>query len=195
MTDQLRRCTARLSLTCAKISAQPSDRCENPRGCAGRWRLIRALVVEGVLLSVAGAALGVALAYGGVQFLIAWLPPNLPRVADIGLDLRVLVAAAGAAILTGVFFGIVPAFQSSRPDLTSALNDSGRANTAGKGSQRLRSALVVAEVALAVVLLVGAGLFIGSFIRLMNVDTGLDYRNVLALSVGVRVQGSDFEEP
>ena len=161
---------------------------------AGRWRLVRTLLVEGLVLSLAGAAIGVALAYGGVQVLKSWLPAGLPRIASIGLDYRVLFAAVSAATLTGIFFGIVPAFQSSRPDLTHALKDSSRSNTAGTGSQLARSALVVSEVALAVVLLVGAGLFIGSFARLMNVDLGLDYRNVLALTVGVRVQGNDFAE-
>jgi putative ABC transport system permease protein len=161
---------------------------------ASRWRLIQALLVEGLVLSLAGAAIGVALAYGGVQILRAWLPAGLPRVANIGLDYRVLFATISAATLTGIIFGVVPAFQSSRPDLTTALKDSGRSNTAGAGSQLARSVLVVSEVALAVILLVGAGLFIGSFARLMNVDLGLDYRNLLALNVGVRVQGNDFAE-
>jgi predicted permease len=107
-------------------------------------------------------------------------------VASIGLDLRVLAAATAAALATGIFFGIVPALQSSRPDLTTALKDSGRSSTAAAGSQRLRSILVVAEVALAVVLLVGAGLFIGSFARLTRIDPGFDYHNVLSLNVGIR---------
>ena len=115
-----------------------------------------------------------------MQAIRAWLPAGLPRVAAIGLDLRVLAAAVAAALVTGLFFGIVPALQPSRPDLTRALKDSGRSSTAGAGSQRLRSVLVVAEVALAVVLLVGAGLFIGSFVKLMRIDPGFDYRNVLA---------------
>ena len=160
---------------------------------AGRWRLARGLLVEGLVLSLAGAVIGVLIAYAAVHGIVAWLPPGLPRVADIGLDLRVLLTAAGAAIATGVVFGLVPALQSSKPDLTAALKDSGRAVTASAASARLRGALVVAEVALAVVLLVGAGLFIRSFVKLMSVDIGLDYRNVLALSVGVRIQGS-FQE-
>ena len=154
---------------------------------ASRWRLVRGLLAEGVVLSVVGAALGIVLAYFGVQAIRVWLPTGLPRVADIGLDLRVLGTAIGAAVLTGLFFGIVPALQTSRPDLTGALKDSGRANTVGAGSQRLRSLLVVAEVALAVVLLVGAGLFIGSFVKLMRIDPGFDYRNVLVVNVSPRV--------
>jgi predicted permease len=156
---------------------------------ASRWRLVRGLLVEGVVLAAAGGALGVLLAYGGVQVLTAWLPPGLPRVAAIGIDLRVLLTAVTAALLTGVFFGSVPAFHSSRPDLTTVLKDSTRSTTASGTTQWMRSGLVVAEVAMAVALLVGAGLFIGSFARLMHVDLGFDYRNVLTLqSVGVRVE-------
>ena len=154
---------------------------------ASRWRLVRTLLAEGLALSLVGAALGVLLAYFGVQTIRAWLPRGLPRVSSIGIDVRVLAATVGAAIATGVLFGIVPAFQSSRPDLTGALKDSGRSTTAGAGSQRLRSLLVVAEVALAVVLLVGAGLFIGSFVRLVRIDPGFDYRHILLVNVGIRV--------
>jgi predicted permease len=161
---------------------------------ASRWRLVRGLLVEGLLLSLSGAAVGLLLAYVGVETIRAWLPAGLPRVAAIAIDLRVLLAATGAAVLSGIFFGIVPALQSSRPDLTSALKDSGRSSTAGAGSQRVRGALVVAEVALAVVLLVGAGLFIGSFVRLMRIDTGFDYSGVLALSVSPRVEPGKFDE-
>jgi predicted permease len=153
---------------------------------ASRWRLVRALMTEGLLLSLAAAALGVVLAWFGVQTLKAWMPANVPRVAGIAIDLRVLLTALAAAGLTGLLFGSVPALQSSKPNLTTALKDSGRSSTAGAGSQRLRSLLVVAEVALAVVLLVGAGLFIGSFAQLMRIDPGFDYRHVLTLDVGVR---------
>ncbi len=89
--------------------------------------------------------------------------------------------------VTGVTFGLVPALQSSRPDLTTALKDSGRSSTAGRSTQWLRNALVVCELAFAVVLLVGAGLFVGSFVRVMRIDTGFDYHRVLVLNVGVRV--------
>jgi putative ABC transport system permease protein len=153
---------------------------------AGRWRLVRGLLVEGTLLAMIGAGLGILLAYFGVAALKAWMPANVPRVAGIGIDLRVLLSAIAAAALTGILFGIIPALQASRPELTTALKDSGRSTTAGGASQRIRSLLVVAEVALSVVLLVGAGLFIGSFAKLMRIDPGFDYRNVLTLNVGVR---------
>lgn len=160
---------------------------------ASRWRLVRALVTEGLMLSLAGAAIGVLLAYLAVQGIRAWLPAGLPRVAAIGIDVRVLVAAIVGATVCGILFGIIPALQSARPDLTNALKDSGRGTTAGAVSQWLRNALVVAEVALAVLLLVGAGLFIGSFVQLMRVDTGFDYRNVIVFNVSPRFQGN-FEQ-
>ncbi|HEX9761222.1 MAG TPA: ADOP family duplicated permease, partial [Candidatus Acidoferrales bacterium] len=161
---------------------------------ASRSRLIRGLLVESVVLSLLGAAIGIVLAWGGVQVLRAWLPPGIPRVAGIAMDLRVLAAAIGAAVATGIAFGIVPAFQSSRPDLVNSLKEGSRSATTGAAGQRLRSVLVVAEVALAVLLLVGAGLFIGSFVKLVSVDPGFDYHNVMALNVGVPIVGNNFED-
>ena len=154
---------------------------------ASRWRLVRTLLVEGIVLSAAGATVGIVLAYIGVHAIHAWLPNGLPRIAAIALDARVLTTTVLISVATGVLFGIVPAFQATRADLTRALNDSSRSATSGAGSQRLRSLLVVIEVALAVVLLVGAGLFIGSFVKLMRIDPGFDYRNVLLVNVGVRL--------
>jgi predicted permease len=160
---------------------------------ASPWRLVRGLLVEGVVLALGGALLGLGLAAAGIAVLRAWLPADLPRVASIGMDWRVLLAAASAAVLTGLFFGIVPALQSARPDLAGSLKEGGRSTTAGGRAQHLRSVLVVAEVALAVILLVGAGLFTGSFVKLMRVDPGFDYRNVIALGVGLRLlPGEEF---
>jgi putative ABC transport system permease protein len=153
---------------------------------ASPWRLVRGLLVEGLVLAVAGALLGLLLAAGGVALLRAWLPAGLPRVASIGIDYRVLFAAIGAAVVTGLIFGIVPAMQSARPDLVGSLKEGGRSATAGGRAQRLRSVLVVAEVALAVILLVGAGLFTGSFVKLMRVDPGFDYHNILTFSIFLR---------
>jgi putative ABC transport system permease protein len=163
---------------------------------AGGWRLVRGLLVESLALALAGAAGGLLLAWAAIHVLLAWLPPNLPRVAAIGLDLRVAAAACAAAIATGLLVGVVPALQTSRPDLASVLKAGGRSSTAGRRRQAFRNALVVAEVALAVILLVGAGLFIGSFASLMRIDPGLDYRNVIALDVSVapdpNLSGSDL---
>jgi putative ABC transport system permease protein len=161
---------------------------------ASRWRIARALVAEGLVLSVVASAVGIALAWMAVRVLTAWLPSGLPRVASISIDYRILAAAAAAALLTGVAFGLAPALQSSRVDLTLAFRD-GRTSTAGAAGKRLRGLLVVAEVALAVVLLVGAGLFITSFVGMMRIQPGFDYRNVLSVYVNLPFErGDDFKK-
>ena len=148
---------------------------------AGRWRLIRLQVIEGLLLAVTGAACGILLAYAAVSIITASLPSTLPRAGDIAVDLRVLGIAVCASVLLGGLLGLLPALQASRTDVTTVLRDGGRAMTARRGGA-LRSALVVAEVALAVMLLVGAGLFTASFIQLMRIDTGFDHDRVLTFS-------------
>ena len=152
---------------------------------AGRWRLIRQLLVESLVLAIAGTACAIVLAMWAVRVLKSAMPENLPRITAIAVDFRVLAAAAIVAIATGILFGIVPALQASKPNLTNALKDGAR-GTAGAGRQRLRSALVVVEVALAVVLLVGASLFIGSFIALMRIDLGFKPQQVLTASISPR---------
>jgi len=161
---------------------------------ASRPAIVRGLLVESIVLSLAGAVIGVLLAWVGVHAIVAWLPEGLPRVASVAIDVRVLAAAVGAALATGVGFGLVPALQSSRPNLSTSLKDGGRSSTAGAGSHRLRGALVISEVALAVVLLVGAGLFTSSFARLMEIDPGFDYKQVLAVNVGPRWQPGKLAE-
>jgi putative ABC transport system permease protein len=153
---------------------------------ASRLRLIRQLLVESLVLSTTGTLLAVGVAYWAVDILKAAMPDNVPRVTTIVLDLRVLAAAAGLSVVTGLLFGIVPALQVSKPDLADALKEGGRTQ-AGAGGRRLRGALVVAEVALAVVLLVGAALFIGSFVALMRVDPGFNPKNVLTAQVSPRI--------
>lgn len=148
---------------------------------ASRWRIARGLLVESLVLSTAGTLLGLLVAAWGVDVLRAALPDALPRISSVALDLRVLGIAVAASISTGLVFGLVPAVQLSRPGGTGALRGTGRSATMGGG--RLRSALVIAEIALAVVLTIGAGLFLSSFVRVANVDIGLDTRNVLTMKV------------
>jgi putative ABC transport system permease protein len=150
---------------------------------ASRWQIARGLLVESLLLSCAGAALGLVVANLGVALLREGMPSDVPRLSEIAINLRVLGASAAAAIGTGVLFGFAPALQFSRPDLNQTLRDGGRSSTAGIVKQRLRSALVIGEVALAVVMLVGTGLFVSSFARVMQIDLGLDDRDVLTFSV------------
>ena len=152
---------------------------------AGRGRLVRQLLIESVTLSALATCCAVVLAWWAIGLLKNAMPEGVPRVAGIALDLRVLAAAAGMSLLTGMLFGIVPALRTSKPDLTRALNEGGRGSV-GSGSQRLRNALVVAEIALAVVLLVGAALFIGSFAALMRIEPGFDPSNVLTALITPR---------
>lgn len=154
---------------------------------ATRVRVIRQLLVESLVLSVAGTISALIVAWWTVGILKAAMPDNVPRVTTIALDLRVLAAAAGLSLVTGMLFGIVPALQVSKPNFSRGLREGGRTHGAA-GGRRLRSALVVGEVALAVVLLVGAALFIGSFIALMRIDVGFSTDNVLTAQVSPRIE-------
>jgi putative ABC transport system permease protein len=147
---------------------------------AGRWRLARQLLTESVLLALAGGAAGLLLAMWGAQLLLRFAPDNLPRFGEVGLDGRALGFTALASLATGVIFGLAPALQASRPGLNEALRQSGRAG-AGVSGQRLRNAFVVAEIALALALLAGAGLMLKSFWRLQAVDPGFNPNGVLTL--------------
>ncbi len=157
---------------------------------AGRWRLVRGLLVESLLLSVAGTVLALFLAWWAVNVLRTSMPDGVPRLSTIAVDLRVLGVAAFVSLITGVLFGIVPALQLSRPNLTNALKEGARGASSGMAQQRMRNLLVVVEVALAVVLLVGAALFIGSFRSLMKIDPGFKPDNVLTVSLQPRVDRS-----
>jgi putative ABC transport system permease protein len=148
---------------------------------ASRWRIARGLLIESLVLATAGALLGLALAVWGSAALRAALPEALPRISTVGLDLRVLCVTVVASLATGLLFGLAPALQLSRPGGASVLRDGGRNATAG--GTRLRSALIVSEIALAVVLTIGAGLFLSSFVRVASVDIGLDPRHVLTMKV------------
>ena len=148
---------------------------------ASRWRSARGLLVESLVLATAGTLLGLIVAVWGINVLRAALPEPLPRISTVALDVRVLGVTALASVVTGLLFGLAPALQLSRPGGASALRDGSRSATAG--GTRLRSALVVSEIALAVVLTIAAGLFLSSFVRVANVDIGLDPRNVLTMEV------------
>jgi putative ABC transport system permease protein len=147
---------------------------------AGRMRLIRQMLTESVLLALMGGVLGVLLAYWGVQLLIGFGPDNIPRLNEISIDLRVLAFTFGISLVTGVLFGMIPALQASRPDLNDALKEGSRGSTGGR-SRTLRNVFVVTEVALALILLIGAGLMIRSFMQLQSVETGFNAENVLTM--------------
>ena len=147
---------------------------------AGRRRLVGQLLTESVLLAFAGGALGLVVAYWGVEGLLAIAPPSIPRLTDVQIDWRVALFAVSASATVGVLFGIVPALQSARPQVVDALKDGGRTGTARSGPQKL---LVVSEVALALVLLIGAGLMLTSFSRLRAVDVGFTVNNLVVVFV------------
>ncbi|MBA3884073.1 MAG: ABC transporter permease, partial [Chthoniobacterales bacterium] len=147
---------------------------------AGRMRLVRQMLTESVLLALMGGVLGVALAYWGIQLLIGFGPDNIPRLNEITIDPRVLGFTFGISLLTGVLFGLIPALQASRPDLNDALKEGSRGSSGGR-SRVFRNMFVVAEVSLALVLLIGAGLMIRSFMQLQSVETGFNAENVLTM--------------
>jgi putative ABC transport system permease protein len=146
---------------------------------AGRGRLVRQLLTESVLLAVIGAAFGLALAWASTRLLVHLSPNILPRARDIAVDPRVLGFTAAVALFTGILFGLAPALLMAKSDLASALRDGGRGNAIGFRRNRLRSMLVVGEVALSLVLLSGAGLLMRSFYHLQSVDPGFDPHGVL----------------
>jgi putative ABC transport system permease protein len=149
---------------------------------ASRWRVVRQLLTESLLLATSGGAAGLLLALWGVELLLSVAPDNLPRAYDIRLDTRVAGFTLLVSLLTGILFGLLPALQASKIDLSVSLKEGGR-DAAGLLRRRLRGFLVVGEVALAFVLLVGAGLLIRSFARLTGVDPGLDPRGVLTMDI------------
>jgi len=148
---------------------------------AGRFRIVRQLLTESVMLALAGGALGLFLAVASLDLLLKLSPDSLPRMEEITIDPRVLGFTVLVTLLTGIIFGLAPALQTSKVDLNESLKETGRQASGGAGAQRLGGALVVAEVALSLVLLAGAGLLLKSFRQLMEVDPGFDARNVLLL--------------
>ena len=146
---------------------------------AGRGRIVRQLITESFPLSVVGGILGMALSWGGLKLFVAAAPPGFPRLNELTLDMSVLGFTAVVVVLTAVIFGIVPAVQASSPDLVASLKESGRSGTDSVARQYLRSVLVTAQIALALILLIGAGLMINSFIRVQKNDLGADPRNLL----------------
>jgi predicted permease len=160
---------------------------------AGRLQIARQYLAESVTLALGAGVLGLVLAEFGVRGLLALAPADLPQALDIGIDGSVLLFAAAISLASGLVFGVVPAFGSRRRDLSNALKDGGRASTGGKDRMRARSGLVVAQVALALVLLVGSGLMLRSFVALKNVDPGFDTEGLVTFSLGL--PSAEYQEP
>jgi len=175
-------CANIASLLLARASARQQEMSMRVALGAGRRRLVRQLVTESVLLSLAGGALGLGLAWAGTRALIAARPADSPRLDQIGLDPVVVLVTLGVSVATGLLFGLFPAVQATRRSLTAGLREGGRSGAGGRASNRVRAGLVVAEMALAVMLLMGAGLLIRSFVELTNVPRGFDTDRAMAFT-------------
>src|SRR5262249_31456145 len=158
---------------------------------AGRIRIARQLLTESVMLALVGGALGLAIAWLGTGATLKMVPAILPRAEDVGVDLRVLGFTLVASIATGLIFGLAPAIQASRPNLNEALKEGARGST--RAGHRVREALVVSEIAIALLLLVCAGLLLRTFVGLQSVKTGFDPKNVLTFQVALSAK--NYSDP
>ena len=152
---------------------------------ASRWRVMRLLLIESLLLSLSGGLLGFFLALWGGEGLVAIAPDNIPRLNEIGIDRGVFAFTLAVAVITGVLFGLIPALQSANPDLNRALKDATRGSTGSIAGKRTRSILVTAEVALSLLLLIGAGLMIRSFMLLQQVNPGFNPDNLVTSTLSL----------
>ena len=163
---------------------------------AGRWHIIRQLLTESLVVSLAGGALGLVLGFAGVRLLLAINPGSIPRIGEDGsavkVDLNVLLFTLGVSLLTGILFGLVPAISASRKNLAAALNESSNRAGVGFRSGKVRSVLVISEMALALVLVIGSALLIRTFMKLQSVDPGFDTHNVLTMAMSI--SGERFQK-
>ncbi len=178
-------CTNVASLLLTRAAARERELAVRMALGAGRGRLVRQMLAESVVMGMAGGAVGLVLAVAGVEALRRLNPEILPRFGEVGVDARVLAFNFVLATLTGLLFGLVPALSAGRRELAGTLRGGGRGVAGAGGTRRLRFALVASEVALALMLLVGAGLLIRSFARLQSVDVGVDTSHVLTARVSL----------
>lgn len=156
---------------------------------AGRWRIVRQLLSESVLLALLGCAFGMLFGHWGLQLFVAMSPTNIPRLNTVTLDQTALVFTIGISLLTGLLFGLAPAWQFSRPDLNDALKDGSRAASAGASAGRTRNLLVVGELALSLMLLIAAGLMLQSFSRMLRADRGFQSEHLVTAQLDFSVSG------
>ncbi|HXJ55475.1 MAG TPA: ABC transporter permease [Verrucomicrobiae bacterium] len=156
---------------------------------AGRWRVMRQLLVESVLLGLIGGSLGVLLGWGGLHLFVAASPSHIPRLGGLALDGTALAFTLGLSLLTGVLFGLTPAWQFLRPDLNQTLKEESPGVSGGRSMSRIRSILVIAEVAISMVLLAGAGLMLQSFARMVRAERGFPPEHLLTAELDFSVSG------
>ena len=161
-----------------------------------RWRIIRQLLTESLVLSLAGGVLGLFVGWAGIRALLSVNTAGLPRVGQdgnlVGLDWLVVAFTVGVSLATGLIFGLIPALQSSKTDLTTTLKESSGRSGTGFRQNKVRSVLVVVEVALALVLLIGSALLIRTAVALGHVDPGFDTHNVLTLKMSLK--GAQYDK-
>jgi putative ABC transport system permease protein len=154
---------------------------------ASRWQLVRQLLTESVLVSLVGAVAGLFLAWWSIRLILAYMPATVARYIagwdKIGLDSRAFLFALGIAVVAGIVAGLVPAIESSRPDMNETLKEGGRSGTSGRARQRLRSVFVVAEIALSLVLLIGAGLLVKGFRALLGINQNFAPKTLLTMTI------------
>ena len=180
------------NLFLARASAREREFAVRTALGAARSRIVRQLLVESGAIALAGAALGLFLAFGGIRLLIALRPENLPRLDTVGIDASVLAFTLVAAIVSAFLFGLVPALQASRPGFSQVLKDRGR-SAVNRGQKLFRSSLVIVQVALSVVLLIGAGLMVRSFVAMQNVSLG--YRPEGLLTFRLSLPNNAYPDP
>jgi putative ABC transport system permease protein len=185
-------CANVANLLLARATAREGELAVRAALGAGRSRLVRQLLTESLVLAGAGAALGLLLAWGGTRALVAAQPADIPRLASIRISGTVVAFTAAIAMLTGLLFGALPALQATGTRMMQALRESGRGALSSVRGQHIRAALVIAELGLAVMLLVGAGLLIRSFVAMTRVDTGFDTTNAVAFRVSL--QGPSYAQ-
>src|SRR5919199_1098427 len=173
------------NLTLARAASRDKEVAIRTALGASRARLVRQLLTESLLLALAGGATGLLLAVWGVELLLALNPGRIHRLQQATLDGRVLAWTAAVSLLSGVVFGLASALQASKPELNETLKEGGRGSTESRGRRRVRGALVVAEMALALMLLIGAGLLVRSFLSLRGVDPGVNPSHVVTMRVSL----------
>jgi putative ABC transport system permease protein len=187
-------CANVANLLLARASVRKRELATRAALGAGRGQIIRQLLIESLALSFVGGVLGLAAGFSGVRLLLSISPGNIPRIGEngsaVGLDYRVLLFTLGISLITGIFFGLTPAISASRLDLTSSLNENSGRSGMGLRHGKIRSLLVVSEIALALVLVIGAALLIRTFLKLEDVNPGFTTHNVLSASMSI--SGSRF---